>query len=71
MHLSEKAGVPRAAMIFLLEHNTNVDMYHNKLMERYLDGLVLTESDISSAIYTMRGTAKLYAGMLASAFEQA
>ena len=57
-------------MIFLLEH-ANLDMYHNKLMERYLDGLVLTESDISSVIYTMRGTAKVYAGMLASAFEQA
>ena len=70
MQLLEKAGVHKAAMTFLLEH-TNVDIYHNKLMERYLEGLVLTESDISSVIYTMRGTAKLYADMLASAFEQA
>lgn len=70
MQLLEKAGVPKEAMTFLLEH-TNVDMYHNKLMERYVDGLVLTESDISAIIYTMRGTGKLYADMLASAFEQA
>lgn len=40
-------------------------------MEHYLEGLVLTESDISSVIYTMRGTGKLYADMLQSAFEQA
>lgn len=70
MQLLKQAGVPSEAMGFLLEH-TNVDIYHNKLMEHYLEGLVLTESDLSSVIYTMRGTGKLYADMLQSAFEQA
>lgn len=70
MQLLKQAGVPSEAMGFLLEH-TNVDIYHNKLMEQYLEGLVLTESDLSSVIYTMRGTGKLYADMLQSAFEQA
>ena len=70
MQLLEKAGVPKEAMTFLLEH-INVDVHHNKLMEHYLEGLVSTESDLSSVIYTMRGTGKLYADMLQSAFEQA
>jgi hypothetical protein len=70
MNLLEKAGVPRSAMTFLLEH-TNVDVYHNKLMDKYLEGLVLTDSDLQSIIYTMRGTGKLYADMLESAFKQA
>lgn len=70
MNLLENAGVPRSAMTFLLEH-TNVDVYHNKLMEKYVDGLIVSDSDLQSVIYTMRGTGKLYADMLQSAFEQA
>jgi pyrroloquinoline quinone (PQQ) biosynthesis protein C len=70
MNLLEMAGIPKSAMTFLLEH-TNVDVYHNKLMEKYLEGLVITDSDLQSVIYAMRGTGKLYADMLQSAFEQA
>jgi pyrroloquinoline quinone (PQQ) biosynthesis protein C len=70
MQLLEKASVPKAAMTFLLEH-TNVDIYHNRLMEKYLEGLVITEADMQAVIYTMRGTGQLYADMLQSAFMQA
>jgi pyrroloquinoline quinone (PQQ) biosynthesis protein C len=70
MQLLEKAGVPKTAMTFLLEH-TNVDIYHNRLMEKYLEGLVMTEADMQAVIYTMRGTGQLYADMLQSAFLQA
>lgn len=70
MNLLEKAGVPRAAMTFLLEHTT-VDVYHNRMMEKYLDGLVVTDSDLQSVIFALRCTGKLYADLLQSAFEQA
>lgn len=70
MDLLEKAGVPREAMTFVAEH-TNVDIYHNRMMEKYVAGLILTDSDLESVIYTLRGTGKLYSDMLQSAFEQA
>ena len=69
MQLLEKAGVPRSAMTFLLEH-THVDVYHNKLMERYVDGLIQIEADLQAVIYTMKGTGHLYAAMLEAAFKQ-
>ena len=70
MQLLEKAGVPKSAMGFLLEH-TNVDVYHNRLMEKYIEGLVKTEADLQAIIYSMRGTGELYASMLHAAFMQA
>ena len=70
MQLLEQAGVPKEAMTFLLEH-THVDVYHNRLMEKYLEGLVQTEADLDAIIYTMRGTGVLYASILQAAFEQA
>lgn len=70
MGLLEKVGVPKNAMSFLAEH-TAVDIYHNKMMQKYVEGLIINESDLRSVIYTLRGTGKLYADMLESAFKQA
>ncbi|MCC6302531.1 MAG: iron-containing redox enzyme family protein [Gammaproteobacteria bacterium] len=70
MNLLEKAGIPREAMTFLAEH-TSVDVYHNRMMEKYVTGLVMTDFDLQAVLYTLRGTGKLYADMLQSAFEHA
>lgn len=70
MQLLEKAGIPKEAMSFITEH-ANVDVYHNKMMEKYVDGLIVSESDLQSVIYTLRGTGELFAYMLESAFKQA
>lgn len=70
MELLEKVGIPREAMSFITEH-ANVDVYHNKMMEKYVDGLIVSESDLQSVIYTLRGTGELFAHMLESAFKEA
>lgn len=56
-------GVPSEAMTFLQEHST-VDVAHNKLMERYAEDLIQSDDDLNAVVYTMRGTAYLYAEML-------
>jgi pyrroloquinoline quinone (PQQ) biosynthesis protein C len=70
MRLLEGIGVPKEAMAFILEHAT-VDVAHNKLMEKYAEHLIHTESDLDAVIYAMRATGKLYSDMLLAAFEQA
>lgn len=69
IQILENAGIPKEAMSFLIEH-TEVDVYQNKLMEKYVQGLVLTDADLHSVIYTMKGSAKLYVEMLNAAFAQ-
>jgi pyrroloquinoline quinone (PQQ) biosynthesis protein C len=63
-------GVPKAAMTFLRDH-TRVDVAHNKMMEEYVDVLVVSEADLQSVIYALRTTQRLYAEMVRGAFEQA
>ncbi len=65
-----KAGVPREAMSFIADHAT-IDIAHNKLMERYIDELILTEEDMETVIYCAKVTAKLYANMVQEAIELA
>jgi hypothetical protein len=70
MTMLENLGVPESAMTFIRDHAT-IDVGHNKLMEVYVNELVVTEEDLESVIYAMRVTAKLYADMIESAFEHA
>ena len=64
-----KNGVPQESMSFLVEHMT-VDVGHNKLMEKYLEGLVHNSDDLDSVVYAMKVTAQLYAQMLQGAMQQ-
>ena len=64
-----KNGVPQESMSFLVEHMT-VDVGHNKMMEKYLEGLVHNSDDLDSVVYAMKVTAQLYAQMLQGAMQQ-
>jgi hypothetical protein len=70
METLARIGVPSEAMTFIEEHST-VDVAHNKLMERYIDKLVVTDDDLDAVIYAARVTAKLYANMITEAVETA
>ena len=58
-----RAGVPTSAMSFLLEH-AHVDVAHNRLMEKYINDLVVSDADLQSIFYAVRVTGDLYAAML-------
>jgi pyrroloquinoline quinone (PQQ) biosynthesis protein C len=65
-----KAGVPQNAMTFLKDH-TEIDVGHNRLMEKYVAGLVRTERDLDCVDYAMKTTGYLYSQMLTHAIEDA
>lgn len=64
------AGVPDGAFSFIQEHVT-VDVAHNRLMERYVRELVVTDADYQCVRYAMQTTAKLYSRMIEDAFAEA
>lgn len=63
-------GVKDNAMTFLRDH-TEIDVGHNKLMEKYVARLVQHEAHLDAIIYSMKTTAHLYEQMLAQAVEYA
>lgn len=65
-----KIGVPENATTFLREH-TEVDIAHNKLMEKYVKELVNNNENLDAIAYAMETTAHLYEGMIASAIKDA
>lgn len=62
--------IPERAMSFLIDHS-RIDVGHNRLMERYIDGLVRDDRDIDSINYAIKATGRLYSGMLAASFDEA
>jgi len=56
-------GLPENAMSFIFEH-VEIDVHHNRLMEQYAEGLILTESDLREVEYAIRVTGRLYRHML-------
>jgi hypothetical protein len=68
MDMLANCGIPRNAMSFIAEHAT-VDLAHNKLMEQYIEELVVTESDIDSIPYAAKFTSNLYSKMLQAAYD--
>lgn len=67
MNALDKMNVPQNARTFLLDHST-IDIGHNKLMERYVDSLIVTEEDYEAVRYAMEVTGSLYARMFEEAF---
>ncbi len=65
-----KGGIPETATTFLRDH-TEVDVGHNKLMEKYVAGLVVSEADVDAVTYAMSTTAYLYEQMIYSAIQHA
>lgn len=65
-----KIGVPDNAMTFLQDH-TEIDVGHNKLMEKYAEHLLKTEADIDCVVYAMKTTGYLYSRMIQSAIDDA
>ncbi len=61
-----KAGVPEEAMSFLLEH-AHVDVAHNRLMEKYINTLVVDDNDLQAVCYAVKVTGQLYGAMLEQA----
>jgi len=61
------AGIPENATTFLRDH-MEIDVGHNRLMEKYADALLKTDADVDAAIYAMRTTGYLYAQMIEAAF---
>jgi hypothetical protein len=66
----EGVGVPREAMSFLHDHST-IDIGHNKMMEDYVRTLITNERELSSVIYAMKVTGRLYGRMVEAAFVEA
>lgn len=59
-------GVPAGATRFLVDH-TQVDIGHNKMMEKYASLMINDEADLDCVAYAMKTTGHLYAGMMDAA----
>ncbi len=59
-------GVGDNGMTFLRDH-AEIDIGHNKLMEKYVDHMIHNEADLDAITYGMKTTGYLYAQMLDAA----
>ena len=59
-------GVPDSALTFLRDH-AEIDIAHNKLMEKYVARMVKTQADVDCVAYAIDTTGHLYAQMIDSA----
>ncbi len=66
----ENIGVPQSAMTFLRDH-MEIDIAHNRLMDRYVESLLKTEADFDSVVYAMQTTAHLYVQMVGASIKDA
>ena len=55
-------------MTFLRDH-MEIDVGHNRLMQKYAEALIKTEADIEAVHYAMKTTGYLYAQMIDAAFD--
>lgn len=65
-----KIGVPDGALTFLRDH-TEIDVGHNRLMQKYSEQLLNTDADIDCVVYAMKTTGYLYSQMIMQAIEDA
>ena len=66
----QRSGIPDSAQSFLRHHRT-VDMGHTKLMTDYVQQIIQGQLDLEAAVYGMRVTGELFAGMVHAAFADA
>lgn len=66
----DNIGVPQSAMTFLRDH-MEIDVAHNRLMERYVESLLKTDADFDSVVYAMQTTAHLYSQMIDASIKDA
>jgi pyrroloquinoline quinone (PQQ) biosynthesis protein C len=65
-----KIGVPDSAMSFLRDH-TEIDVGHNRLMQKYCEQLLRSDEDVDCVLYAMKTTGYLYSRMIHQAIEDA
>ncbi len=70
LELLSRVGVPSESMTFLAEH-AEVDVQHNRLMERHAADLLTDARDLEAACTALRVASHNYAAMLESAFAAA
>lgn len=63
-------GIPEGATTFLRDH-MEIDVGHNRLMERYADALIRSDADLDCVEYAMKTTGYLYAEMIGAAIRDA
>ncbi|NNE41624.1 MAG: hypothetical protein HKN14_11995 [Marinicaulis sp.] len=63
-------GVPDSAMTFLRDH-AEIDIGHNKLMEKYVSHMIHSQEDYDAIAYAMKTTGYLYGIMLDAAVANA
>ncbi len=68
MDALRRVGVPDNAMTFLRDH-AEIDVGHNRLMEKYVDQMVKSDKDLDRITYAMRTTGYLYAQMVSAAID--
>lgn len=65
-----RMGVPLDATTFLREH-AEADPVHLKWNREYLEGFIRNETDLEAALYGLKGTCRLHAGMFQGILEDA
>ena len=70
LEMLKNIGVGDNAVSFLRDH-AEVDVHHNRLMERYVDGLITSEADFDAVVYALWTTSNLYLNMMTDAMEDA
>lgn len=66
----DKIEVPAGAVTFLRDH-AEIDVSHNRLMERYVDELVRSDAAVEAVKHAIDTTGFLYAAMMQQAVEDA
>lgn len=70
MEFLKSVGVPDNALTFIQEH-AEVDVQHNKMMKKYVEVLVNTDSDLEKVIASAKVTCVLHHRMIFDAFAAA
>ncbi len=68
INMLKKIGVKDSALSFLKEHSV-VDIGHNKLMEKYISNLVVSDKDAADVINCAQNSCHLHLKMITDAFQ--
>ena len=66
----KESGVGENALTYMREH-MEVDIAHNRLMEKYIEELVVSDEELDTMTYAMKTTGYLYAQMIGASIEDA